>query len=104
MEQLIKEKEQLEKQLKEQEKSSKKNSKSKSSSPFPSLIKNKKKVEDTHSRVTFLIENELAETLHELLTEVGHGAKKAFINDVIRRALPDLEKEVEKLRKERASQ
>lgn len=53
-----------------------------------------KKVEDTHTRSTFLIENQLLKRLNKLAKN-RHGFKTNFINYAIVKALNELEEEHE---------
>ncbi|WP_077324119.1 hypothetical protein [Virgibacillus siamensis] len=53
---------------------------------------NEKKVEDSHSRRTFLVENELLKRLDKLAKN-KHGFKTEFINYAIESALDDIENE-----------
>lgn len=54
-----------------------------SSDKFESLSKTKKKVEDTHTRKTFLVRNDLIERLNEVASERHHGFQTEFINIAI---------------------
>ncbi|WCK57719.1 hypothetical protein PP175_27165 (plasmid) [Aneurinibacillus sp. Ricciae_BoGa-3] len=53
---------------------------------------NKQRVEDTHTRRTFLVRNDLLERL-DAISEKKHGFKIEFINLAIEAALQELEKE-----------
>lgn len=55
--------------------------------------KEKKKVEETHQRVTFLVRNELKVELDKLFKKYGYGFKTLFINEAI-------EKQLERVREE----
>jgi hypothetical protein len=49
--------------------------------------KEKKKIEDTHTRQTFLIKNELTDQLAKLYKKYGYGFKTEFINDAIEKRI-----------------
>lgn len=49
--------------------------------------KEKKKIEDTHTRQTFLIKNELNDKLTKLYKKYGYGFKTEFINDAIEKGI-----------------
>lgn len=54
-----------------------------SSDKFQELSKTKKKVEDTHTRKTFLVRNDLIERLNKVANERHHGFQTEFINIAI---------------------
>src|SRR5699024_1823042 len=55
------------------------------------IIKKKEKVEDTHTRRTFLVRNELLKELDDLASQINNtGFKKEFINYVIEKGLIEL--------------
>ncbi|MCD5326159.1 MULTISPECIES: ribbon-helix-helix domain-containing protein [Pontibacillus] len=58
-----------------------------------SKFNNKKKVEDTHTRHTFLIDNDLIERLDKL-AKGRRGFKKEFINQMIREGLDRYEDKI----------
>lgn len=51
-------------------------------------VKNKKRIEDTHTRRTFLIRNDLLEQL-DAVSKGAHGFKIEFINIAIESALEE---------------
>jgi hypothetical protein len=53
--------------------------------------KNKKKVEDTHTRTTFLMRNDLLNKVNTLSLEKGRGFKTHFFNQAIENLLEDIE-------------
>lgn len=57
---------------------------------FDVLNKKKKNIEETHSRQTYLIRNELIEEIEELAKKRDKGFKTAFINHAIKRLLMEL--------------
>jgi predicted DNA binding CopG/RHH family protein len=60
-------------------------------SSFQSEKAKRKKVEDTHKRVTFHIELELLQRFENLAAKEGHGFKKYFINRILKNALDEYE-------------
>ena len=52
----------------------------------------RKRVEDTHTRDTFLIENELLQKLNLIAKQQPKGYKKKLINDLLRMYLQEIEK------------
>lgn len=54
-------------------------------------INKSKKVEDTHTRATFLVHNELLDRLNKAANKGGHGWKIKFINYAIQNTLNELE-------------
>jgi|SRR5699024_1218638 len=57
------------------------------------MFKEKRKVEDTHTRRTFLVKNDLLKRLDTIANGVkSKGFKTEFINYVIEQGLEDLEK------------
>jgi len=56
------------------------------------IVKKRKKVEETHTRRTFLVKNELLERLDEFADRVNNtGFKTEFINYVMEKGLNELE-------------
>lgn len=56
------------------------------------IVKKRKKVEDTHTRRTFLVKNELLERLDEFADRVNNtGFKTEFINYIMEKGLNELE-------------
>jgi|SRR5699024_8769999 len=56
------------------------------------IIKKRKKVEETHTRRTFLVKNELLERLDEFADRVNNtGFKTEFINYIMEKGLNELE-------------
>lgn len=51
----------------------------------------KKTVEETHTRQTYLIDNDLIKRLNKLATKKGKGFKTALINRALATALDELE-------------
>jgi hypothetical protein len=59
--------------------------------PFSNLLQKKLKVEETHTRMTFLVRNELAEEFNDLMKKVDRkGKKKEFINTMMEQAIIQL--------------
>ncbi|WP_411955619.1 hypothetical protein ACKXGF_14350 (plasmid) [Alkalibacillus sp. S2W] len=57
-----------------------------------SRFQDKQSIEDTHTRQTFLIQNDLAEELNDLSQKNKKGFKTAFINQAIESALNEYKK------------
>ncbi|HLQ83085.1 MAG TPA: hypothetical protein VK121_04500 [Pseudogracilibacillus sp.] len=56
------------------------------------MIETKKKMEDTHTRRTFLIENELLERLDKKAKSIENkGFKTSFINYILEKGLDELD-------------
>jgi hypothetical protein len=53
--------------------------------------KNKEKVEDTHTRTTFLMRNDLINKVNALSIEKGKGFKTHFFNQAIENLLKEIE-------------
>jgi hypothetical protein len=53
--------------------------------------KNKKKVEDTHTRATFLMRNDLLDKVNEISTDKGRGFKTHFFNQAVEKLLKEIE-------------
>lgn len=69
----------------------------KSSSGLSSLLKGKKRLEDTHTRRTFLVRNDLLDRLDEYAEKADNiSFKTDFINYIIEEALNRLEDENER--------
>lgn len=56
------------------------------------LMQKRVKVEDTHTRSTFLVRNELLKELNAIAKKNGHGFKTEFINLAIEMALEELKR------------
>jgi len=55
------------------------------------IVKKKEKVEDTHTRRTFLVKNELLQELDDFANQINNnGFKTEFINYVIEKGLTEL--------------
>lgn len=55
------------------------------------IVKKKEKVEDTHTRRTFLVRNELLKELDDLASQINNtGFKTEFINYAIEKGLLEL--------------
>lgn len=59
---------------------------------FKSLSNKREKIEDTHSRKTFLVRNDLIERLKKVADNKHHGFQTEFINIAIEFALDQVEK------------
>lgn len=60
---------------------------------FQHLTKKRKKVEDTHSRKTFLVRNDLVKRLNSVAKKNDHGFLTEFINTAIEYGLEQVEKD-----------
>lgn len=58
---------------------------------FQHLTKKKKKVEDTHTRKTFLVRNDLVKRLNRVAKKSDHGFLTEFINTAIEYGLDQVE-------------
>lgn len=56
------------------------------------IIKKRKKVEETHTRRTYLVRNDLANRLDHKKSEIGNGFLIRFINYAIETALDEIDK------------
>lgn len=66
--------------------------KKKSSNQLSQIVKKKEKMEDTHTRRTFLVKNELLNKLDEKSEQINNtGFKTEFINYVIEKGLKELD-------------
>jgi|SRR5699024_3046766 len=71
----------------------KSNNSENSSKELSDIVKRKKRIEDSHTRRTFLVKNELLERLDNLANKVNNtGFKTEFINYIMEKGLSDLEK------------
>jgi hypothetical protein len=61
---------------------------------FTALNKDKKTMEETHRRQTFLLKRELAERLNNVAAKADRGFKTFLINQVLEQALDDIEKNI----------
>jgi len=63
-----------------------------SSDQLSKIVKKKEKMEDTHTRRTFLVKNELLNKLDEKSEQINNtGFKTEFINYVIEKGLKELD-------------
>lgn len=80
----------LKKLLKELE-SDKEESVSNQNLPEELILKRRKKVEETHTRKTYLVRNELVDRLEQKKKDIGHGFLTRFINYAIENALDEID-------------
>lgn len=64
------------------------------------LFSDKKRMEDTHTRRTFLIRNDLLERLDDTTNKPENFTKTKFINYLLEKGLDQLEKEVKRIGQE----
>ena len=61
------------------------------SNQLSNIVKKKEKIEDTHTRRTFLVKNELLRELDDFANQIGNtGFKTEFINYIIEKGLDEL--------------
>src|SRR5699024_11895767 len=60
--------------------------------PEELILKRQKKVEETHTRKTYLVRNELVDRLEQKKKDIGHGFLTRFINYAIENALDEIDK------------